>query len=103
MGWGISSCTISRALKKIGFTRKKDLWLPEDEAKWQAFFAELSTLLPDTIVYVDESGMDDRDQYDYAWNERGEGFHALKSERRKGSSQYDCRSMQPKIERPFYD
>jgi hypothetical protein len=36
----------------------------------------LSTLLPDTIVYVDESGMDDRHQYDYAWNERGERFHA---------------------------
>jgi hypothetical protein len=63
----------------------------------------LSTLLPDTIVYVDESGMDDLHQYDYAWNERGERFHTLKSGRRKGPCQYDCRLMQPKIERPFYD
>jgi hypothetical protein len=62
----ISSRTISRALKKIGFTQKKDLWLPEDEGKRQAFFAELSTLLPETIVYVDESGIDDLHPYDDA-------------------------------------
>ena len=35
-------------------------------------------------------------------NERGQRFHALKSGRRKGPCQYDCGSMQPKIERPFY-
>ncbi|MEH2041529.1 MAG: transposase [Nostoc sp.] len=28
--------------------------------------------------------MDNRDQYDYAWNETGKRFHALKSGRRKG-------------------
>jgi hypothetical protein len=55
-----------------------------DEAKRQAFLAELSTLPPDKIVYLDESGMDNRDQYDYAWNERGQRFHALKSGRRQG-------------------
>jgi transposase len=44
----------------------------------------LSTLPPDKIVYLDESGMDNRDQYDYAWNERGQRFHALKSGRREG-------------------
>ena len=82
----ISSRTISRALKKIGFTRKKRLmaFQERDEVKRQAFIAELSTILPDKIVYVDESGMDDRDQYDYAGNERGQRFHALKSGRRKG-------------------
>jgi hypothetical protein len=63
----------------------------------------LSTLLPDTIVYVDESGMDDRDQYDYAWNERGERFHALKSGRRKGRVNTIAKPYATKIERPFYD
>jgi transposase len=28
--------------------------------------------------------MDNRDQYDYAWNQRGQRFHALKSGRREG-------------------
>jgi len=35
-------------------------------------------------VYVDESGMDNRTQYDYGWNQRGQRFHALKSGRRQG-------------------
>lgn len=35
-------------------------------------------------MYVDESGMDNRDQSDYAWNQRGQRFHALKSGRRQG-------------------
>lgn len=36
------------------------------------------------IVYVDEAGMDNRDNYAYGWNERGQRFHALKSGRRQG-------------------
>ena len=35
-------------------------------------------------MYLDESGMDSRDEYDYGWNEKGERFHALKSGRREG-------------------
>jgi transposase len=44
----------------------------------------LSTIPSAQIVYVDESGMDNRDQYDYGWNEQGQRFHALKSGRREG-------------------
>jgi transposase len=35
-------------------------------------------------VYVDESGMDERDDYGYGWCEVGLRFEALKSGRRKG-------------------
>ncbi|MBW4574589.1 MAG: IS630 family transposase [Aphanothece sp. CMT-3BRIN-NPC111] len=81
----ISDRTISRALKKIGFTRKKTYGYRErDEAKRQAFVAQLSTLTPFQIVYVDESGMDNRDEYAYGWNKQGERFYALKSGRREG-------------------
>jgi transposase len=38
----------------------------------------------ETIVYVDEAGMDNREDYGYGWNERGQRFHALKSGRRQG-------------------
>ncbi len=65
----ISDRTISRALKKIGFTRKKRpmaiVSAPED--KREAFVANLSTLTPSKVVYVDESGMDNRDEYEYGW------------------------------------
>ncbi|GAC1463670.1 MAG: hypothetical protein NVS2B14_06160 [Chamaesiphon sp.] len=39
---------------------------------------------PEYIVYIDEAGMDNREDYSYGWNERGERFHALKSGRRQG-------------------
>ncbi len=62
--------TISRALKKIGFTRKKrptaTVSAPED--KRQAFIGQLSTLAVEKIVYLDESGMDNREDYEYGWN-----------------------------------
>jgi transposase len=53
----ISDRTISRALKKIGLCSKKKTYgyCERDEAKRQAFLAELSTLPPDKIVYLDES------------------------------------------------
>ena len=65
----ISDRTISRALKKIGFTRKKKTYgyRERDEAKRETFIAQLLTLPPEKIVYLDESGMDNRDEYDYGW------------------------------------
>ena len=39
---------------------------------------------PEDIVYIDEAGMDNREDYSYGWNERGKRFHALKSGRRQG-------------------
>ena len=35
-------------------------------------------------MYLDESGMDSREEYEYGWNEKGQRFHALKSGRREG-------------------
>jgi transposase len=39
---------------------------------------------PPSLVYADESGMDNRDEYAYGWNPKGERFHALKSGTRQG-------------------
>ena len=33
-------------------------------------------------VYVDESGIDNRDDYGYGWNEKGQRFHDLKAGKR---------------------
>jgi hypothetical protein len=52
--------------------------------KRQAFLKELETLAPENIVYADEAGMDNRDDYAYGWNERGERFHTFKSGKRQG-------------------
>jgi len=45
--------------------------------------------------------MDDRDEYDYAWNERGQRFHALKSGRRKGRVNIIAALCQQKLSAPF--
>ncbi|WP_197530148.1 IS630 family transposase [Gloeobacter violaceus] len=81
----ISSRTISRALHKLGITRKKTYGYRErDEAKRSAFLE----LLPDPkaahLVYVDQSGMDERDDYGYGWSPSGERFYGLKAGRRQG-------------------
>jgi transposase len=44
----------------------------------------LRALEPDDVVYLDEAGMDNREDYGYGYNERGQRFHALKSGRRLG-------------------
>ncbi|HBK64920.1 MAG TPA: hypothetical protein DD000_15740 [Cyanobacteria bacterium UBA11166] len=35
-------------------------------------------------MYIDESGMDNREDYGDGWNEKGERFSALKSGKRQG-------------------
>jgi len=55
-----------------------------DESKREAFLEQLNHIEEQNIVYADESGMDNRDDYGYGWNQRGERFYALKSGRRQG-------------------
>lgn len=48
----------------------------------QQFRAEIQKLDPKTLVYVDESGIDNRDTYDYGWNEKGKRLFAFKQGKR---------------------
>jgi hypothetical protein len=52
--------------------------------KREEFKAEIEMYRPEEIVYIDESGMDNREDYGYGWNERGKPFYALKSGKRQG-------------------
>ncbi len=70
--------------RRLGLPEKKTYgYCERDEAKRQVFVEQLRRLCPKQIVYVDESGMDSRDDYAYGWKERGERFHALKCGRRQ--------------------
>ncbi len=53
------------------------------------------------MVYVDEAGIDNRDDYAYGWNERGERFHALKSGRRQGRVNMIAALFHQKLLAPF--
>lgn len=50
--------------------------------KRQEFQEQLKTKLPSQIVYVDEAGIDNREDYPYGYCEIGQRFHALKSGKR---------------------
>jgi transposase len=40
---------------------------------------EIATKNPENIVYIDESGIDDNEEYPYAWGKKGERIYAMKS------------------------
>jgi hypothetical protein len=82
----ISARSISRALDKINFTRKKKTYgyRQRDEVKRTAFREQLGDPKASDLIYVDESGMDERDDYGYAWSEAGHRVYGLKSGRRQG-------------------
>ncbi len=50
-----------------------------DEEKRQEFRAKISHKERLQLVYVDESGIDTREDYGYGWNPKGERFYDLKS------------------------
>jgi transposase len=49
-----------------------------------AFLEQLGDPKASDLIYVDESGMDERDDYGYAWSEAGHRVYGLKSGRRQG-------------------
>lgn len=52
-------------------------------------------------MYVDESGMDERDDYGYGWCERGKRFEALRSGRRAGRINMIAAYCQRDLSAPF--
>jgi transposase len=61
----------------------------------------LASQTDETIVYVDEAGMDNREDYGYGWNEKGQRFHALKSGRRQGRVNMIAALCQGQLMAPF--
>jgi len=78
-----SSSNWSGTQKDRGDANKKTYGYKErDELKRQEFLAYLKTKHPNTLVYVDESGIDNTEEYGYGWNEKKQRFHALKAGKR---------------------
>jgi len=61
----------SREKKTYGYRER-------DKAKRKAFLEALAAYEPSEIVYVDEAGVDDTQDYPYGYCHREERFHALK-------------------------
>jgi hypothetical protein len=72
-----------------------------DESKRQSFIEQLANWADEMVVYVDEAGMDNREDYSYGWNEKGQRFHALKSGRRRGRVNRIAAFCNRKLMAPF--
>jgi len=72
-----------------------------DAAKRATFVAQLAEVPVSQRVYVDESGMDERDDYGYGWCKRGVRFEALKSGRRAGRVNMIAAYCQRQLMAPF--
>jgi len=61
------------------YSQKKTYGYRErNDAQRQAFLAEIAAKAPETVLYLDESGIDNACDYAYGWSECGQRFHALK-------------------------
>ena len=102
---------LRRASLTHNFTSAEENWvhakkktygyLERDESKRQTFIEQLAQWAHETIVYVDEAGMDNREDYGYGWNSTGQGFHALKSGRRQGRVNMIAALCQGQLIAPF--
>ena len=84
------------------FQEKKTYGYRErDELKRQAFQEQLQTLSAAQIVYIDEAGIDNRDDYPYGYCEVGKRFYALKSGNRTERVSWIAALCQGKVFAPM--
>ena len=83
--WGenLTQQNVSDAMKKLGITRKKTYGYRErDEEKRKQFLQRINQIDESKIVYVDEAGFDNRDDYPYGYSPKGTRCYAIKSGKR---------------------
>jgi transposase len=65
------------------------------------FLTQLAEIELSRRVYVDEAGMDQRDNYGYGWTEKGERYEALKSGSRGGRINMIAAYCEQELQAPF--
>lgn len=70
---GCGKETVRVALKKLGYTRKKQTkYREQDEKKVNVYLKKLSEVGSDSeIIYIDETGFDEYYYREYSWSKRG--------------------------------
>jgi transposase len=80
LGWNDESPNNEPLSAKDQFhTKKKTYGYKErDDVKRAAFIAILASKAYESLFFVDESGIDDTEDYPYGYSPRGQRFHALR-------------------------
>lgn len=88
--------------KRLESLVKKDLRISRtDELKRQEFQERLKTKSTAQIAYIDEAGIDNREEYPYGYGEIGQRYHALKSGKRTERSSWIAALKQGDIFAPL--
>lgn len=83
-GTSVSEPSLEHSRKSDLLEKKTYGYRERDEQKRAEFIKRLATVASDALVYADESGMDNRDEYEYGYGQQGERVYALKSSCRSG-------------------
>jgi hypothetical protein len=49
-----------------------------DELERKAFLDKIATYEPEQLIYMDESGINNNEVYEYGWNEKGSRYYSKK-------------------------
>ncbi|WP_341811789.1 hypothetical protein [Wolbachia endosymbiont (group A) of Conops quadrifasciatus] len=66
-------------LKKVNYMYKKTfLYQERDEGKRKEVIQKVAEINEENLVFIDESGIEDNEFYEYGWSRRGKGLFAEK-------------------------
>ena len=84
MGEQCDAAEYQQGAQEVRIESKKKTYgyIERDELKRQEFQEQLQRKLPHQLVYVDEAGIDNREDYPYGYCKIGQRFYALKSGKR---------------------
>lgn len=70
--FGCSIAAVSKAIKSVGYTKKKNITYKEqDSQKAAEYLQKIKDIKPETIAYIDETGIDSYIYRERAWSKRG--------------------------------
>ncbi len=102
--WGsnLTQQNISYACQKLGITRKKTYGYQErDEEERAKFLEKLEKIDKSRLVYVDEAGFDNREDYPYGYSPKGERCYALKSGKKRERTSWISALKEKKLFAPL--
>lgn len=91
-------------LRPLALREKKTYSYRErDETKRKLYLKEVRELRASQLVYLDEAGIDDTDDYGYGWCYKGERFYATRKGTRKERVSFISAWHQAELVAPLTD
>ena len=109
---------LAMPLKNLALPEKADATQPSSHGGWNAhqaktygyqerdeeqrkqFLDKLARIAPKNLVYVDEAGFDNRDDYPYGYSPKGERCYAFKSGKKRERTSWIAALKEGKVLRP---